>query len=533
MLESNGEEALQRRRSGRKKEESAAERGERGGGATIRLSAGVYRTDNNVRRRRGAADRVSFVASFCRRRDATRGRNVERVPLLAVAVGGVHLYGRGSVRAMANVVVLFLLSMVLVVALAIRPTSRHRLAGTSTSSSLTTTTEAAAAAAAVYATEANQRELVEVLFAAPSGLMISQKEAEFYCLLQHNVVSLPESYKRVFEFKDALSIEDCEMIIAKAESFAAENGGWTKQRHTDYPTTDLPLEAVLGHCSSIHGLVNGVVLPQIAALFGLNEDFLHIGELFVAKYEFKEGKQKGLGAHVDGTPWSFVVALNDPSLDFEGGGTFFVNENALYRPTEAGTAVLFSGKNLHSGVAITSGVRYILTGFCNYVEKDVSHENFLLSYDKCYDGSAAQGTHSGLGQGGIHTGDILRGVWVETPTLGENERQFAYQMIDGLNAEEVQALVRRSAGKSSARSSSGKENVSNTNSKGKGVNGGGKGGDEVVEYAVLVERQSIGVDGSGDKRKEARDDLMIEMQHEAAKRLATGKFFRFDDYIGR
>ena len=28
-----------------------------------------------------------------------------------------------------------------------------------------------------------------------------------------------------------------------------------------------------------------------------------------------------LGAHIDGTPWSFVVSLNDPSADFTGGGT--------------------------------------------------------------------------------------------------------------------------------------------------------------------------------------------------------------------
>ena len=39
---------------------------------------------------------------------------------------------------------------------------------------------------------------------------------------------------------------------------------------------------------------------------------------YIAKYEYKEDKQSGLRAHVDGTPWSFVVALNDPSTEFTG-----------------------------------------------------------------------------------------------------------------------------------------------------------------------------------------------------------------------
>lgn len=38
-----------------------------------------------------------------------------------------------------------------------------------------------------------------------------------------------------------------------------------------------------------------------------------------------------------------------------GGGTHFLNNQETYRPTDVGTAVLFSGKNLHSGVAVTQG----------------------------------------------------------------------------------------------------------------------------------------------------------------------------------
>ena len=79
------------------------------------------------------------------------------------------------------------------------------------------------------------------------------------------------------------------------------------------------------------------VLPKISCYFGLCEDHLHIGELFVVKYEHTDdgsgdgseesSTQTGLSAHIDGTPWSFVIALNDPRTSFEGGGTFFPNVN--------------------------------------------------------------------------------------------------------------------------------------------------------------------------------------------------------------
>jgi hypothetical protein len=149
-------------------------------------------------------------------------------------------------------------------------------------------------------------------------------------------------------------------------------------------------------------------------------------------------------------------------------GTRFIEEGVTYRPAGVGTAVIFSGKNMHegttmyscevplcvilstllffvhAGVPITSGVRYILTGFCNYRNKNTDHEVFMSSYDPYYDGSAASGKQQqqrhfssnrrsdeeeetrivgGSGQGGsgsalevhrsgIRIGDILKAVWI-------------------------------------------------------------------------------------------------------------------------
>lgn len=139
--------------------------------------------------------------------------------------------------------------------------------------------------------------LTEISFPFPTGLLITENSNVCSCLLQQNVVSLRPSFKKVFELRDALSSATCSDIIEKAEHYAAGNGGWTSDRHTAYPTTDLPLEAIFGKFSSVHGLVNGNILPQIASFFDLDEEYLNIGELFVAKYEHGANKQAGLGEH--------------------------------------------------------------------------------------------------------------------------------------------------------------------------------------------------------------------------------------------
>ena len=104
--------------------------------------------------------------------------------------------------------------------------------------------------------------------------------------------------------------------------------------------------------------------------------------MFVAKYDMLG--QKELREHRDGSELSFVVALND---GFEGGGTNFIDMNAktmkrkivLVRPESVGDCVLFCGRHLHSGETITSGVRYILTGFVRvYVEDDAGKKTMVF-----------------------------------------------------------------------------------------------------------------------------------------------------------
>lgn len=230
--------------------------------------------------------------------------------------------------------------------------------------------------------------------------------------------------------------------------------------------------------------------------------------------------QPGLTAHVDGPPWSFVVALNDAD-NFTGGGTRFLRDNATYRPNKAGSAVLFSGKNRHEGVPISSGTRYILTGFCEYVQEhdfgledgdsdagdcgegdgsicrtacEVPHAAFMAdpSYDTKYDGFAAEG--------GVRTGDVVRGVYMTCPPDGDRSvggdfsgcvvGEEVCRMVDEEGgsscSSDLQALLNR-AGCSSSSGNAGADGAGKRKKQRK-QHQGKRQGDGQGQWSLLVER---------------------------------------------
>jgi len=255
--------------------------------------------------------------------------------------------------------------------------------------------------------------------------------------LQHNVLGIPLNYKRVFETQ-AFTAEFCKEIIRASEEYATRNGGWATKRHEYLTTTDLHIDDVFGGSadSEVHRCIDANVLPVLADKFGLDSRHLQLGEGYVVKWAFDPNARTrgGLEPHLDRTPWSFVVALNDPLRDFTGGGTRFVEDNVLMRPKAAGRAVLFNGFNRHEGVPVTGGTRYTLTGFCNYFNPN---DEWVEEYDgsaPVATVTAIDGPHSVVGRG-IRSGDILRGVFV-------GEKMVPTQ---GLDEKALRALIRRGA----------------------------------------------------------------------------------------
>ena len=153
---------------------------------------------------------------------------------------------------------------------------------------------------------------------------------------------LPEAHRAVHETPVVFSEDECRDIRAMAETVGLQRG----KRHAAHATTDVScldeqvLRWVAGACSER-------VVPRLAEAFGVDDlsPDLVLADLFVARYA-ADG-QRALEEHEDGSPFAFVVPLND---GFEGGGTQFVElEGApIFRPA-VGAALLFSGKNRHRG----------------------------------------------------------------------------------------------------------------------------------------------------------------------------------------
>lgn len=158
-----------------------------------------------------------------------------------------------------------------------------------------------------------------------------------------------------------LDRETCQDIIKAAEAHATEVGGWETDRHENYPTTDFDTADIPALAFPIQNITYRKIIPKIAEAYELDPLRVGISEVFIAKYSAEKGAQKSLAKHVDGSDFSFVIALND---DFTGGGTKFVN--GVIKKPSAGGAVGFCGQTKHQGLKVTSGTRYILAGFLSY-----------------------------------------------------------------------------------------------------------------------------------------------------------------------
>jgi hypothetical protein len=159
-----------------------------------------------------------------------------------------------------------------------------------------------------------------------------------------------------------LSSEECRRIVDEAERVAADMG-WTKSRHGNYPTTDIPIVELPETLKFLRRALVERIYPLLTAQFG---DFLpdasklRVADGFVVKYD-AAGGQTELKPHRDGSVVSFNVALN-PSSDFDGGGTWFDSLNDAVRINE-GEIVSHASGILHGGNGITRGKRYILVAF--------------------------------------------------------------------------------------------------------------------------------------------------------------------------
>ena len=161
-----------------------------------------------------------------------------------------------------------------------------------------------------------------------------------------------------------LTPSECQNIVNEAELVASQIS-WTKNRHGNFPTTDLPIVELPETLEFIKRALVERIYPMLSAQFGNylpDATKLRVADGFVVKYD-AAGGQKELKPHRDGSVLSFNIALN-PSSEYEGGGTWFssLGDDDVVK-IEQGEIVSHASALLHGGHGITSGRRYIMVAF--------------------------------------------------------------------------------------------------------------------------------------------------------------------------
>jgi hypothetical protein len=157
--------------------------------------------------------------------------------------------------------------------------------------------------------------------------------------------------------------QECQLVVNEAERVASTVMDWTKNRHGNYPTTDLPIAELPQTLDMFkHTLVQRIypLLRSQFASFLPDPSKLRVADGFIVKYDAVAG-QTSLKPHRDGSVLSFNIALN-PSEEYEGGGTWFASNDSAVR-IECGQMCSHASALLHGGHPITSGTRYILVAF--------------------------------------------------------------------------------------------------------------------------------------------------------------------------
>ena len=150
--------------------------------------------------------------------------------------------------------------------------------------------------------------------------------------------------------------------------------GWRKDRHEQYPTTDLNVvtDPFSGEDREwLAGILDARLVPLIERVYGIPPASIRANDMFVVRYDpGGDGGQPALGKHTDSSHVSFNVLLNDA---FEGGGTRYHDrvkgEHVDVRPVP-GEVLLNNACVHHEGLPTTAGTRYILVGFLNVDRKN-------------------------------------------------------------------------------------------------------------------------------------------------------------------
>eukprot|EP00535_Pseudo-nitzschia_heimii_P005505 CAMPEP_0197186362 /NCGR_PEP_ID=MMETSP1423-20130617/13769_1 /TAXON_ID=476441 /ORGANISM="Pseudo-nitzschia heimii, Strain UNC1101" /LENGTH=796 /DNA_ID=CAMNT_0042637651 /DNA_START=28 /DNA_END=2415 /DNA_ORIENTATION=+ len=183
--------------------------------------------------------------------------------------------------------------------------------------------------------------------------------------------SISESTSQsIFTTSNVIDADTCRVLIAWAEEYAENNGGWTGSRHYAVPTTDLPIHRVPKLLEWFQEWMPQVLFPALRGQFGANMDErFYVHDAFLVRYEGRAANSF-LPLHFDESTHSCVLALND---DFDGGGSYIYELNRSITPSPGAMVSFLGNQCLHGGNPVTRSVRFILAIFL-YLDKDIAHD---------------------------------------------------------------------------------------------------------------------------------------------------------------
>ena len=137
----------------------------------------------------------------------------------------------------------------------------------------------------------------------------------------------------------------------------------------------------------IHAMIiqrlHDVLFPTICAHYEIDDETalrMESASPFLVRYQANKSSG-GMRKHKDNAHISYIINLSKRER-FTGGGTHIYALNRTIT-SDQGQAVVFPSQVLHSGVGITRGERYILSGFASLTKEYILQKR-LLSYSTSF-----------------------------------------------------------------------------------------------------------------------------------------------------
>lgn len=211
--------------------------------------------------------------------------------------------------------------------------------------------------------------------------------------------------------ENVIEKNDVKLIMEEVKEALDKNKvEWSTDRHGYRSTVDLPIvynpefhlkqENLPVTVNVANQILKEKIAHQYEKMYGFPKDDISYQEAFLIRYT--PDTQDHLAPHHDGSPLSFVCALNDKK-EYVGGGTRFLEKDETCSLKNAGDCCVFSGQQEHEGLPVTEGERYVLAGFVNFgptedaCDRIVSKEYFVNhKYRDEYAKSCSECINNGL-----------------------------------------------------------------------------------------------------------------------------------------